>query len=619
MRAGVAKVCITPPVGTWQGGYGARTKPCQGVHDDLYARALVVESDGDSGGATTKAAIVSVDIVGLTHEVAEGAKRRAEELTGIPGERIAFCTSHTHGGPVLRAFLGRTEGPQVDEQYARILEKYLAGAVAAAAQELRPVAVRLGRGEAGFNVNRRLKTAEGIAMRSNPEGVVDREVVVIRVDELSKGAGEERPDGPSQPSQPPLAVLFRYTCHATAMGANNYLITADYPGAAARTIEQAYGGETTAIFLQGCAGNIRPNLTSAQGGFRSADWDELARLGRELGGAAVAAAEQAAFVEPAGKGDLAAAGTVTTLPYAPPPPAEELRTLAAGGKWPNGQALTATERQWAGNALKVVEEGGGEEGVPAEVQVFRLGDVYLVTLPGEVFVEIGWKVRDAVAKEVGVGPERVVVAAYANGSVGYVPTAAAMPEGGYEVTAYRHAGRPSGYAAEAEDILAGTASRLASGLSSPDANATDYLLSAMFWSWVFRALRPETGSVFWVQSWSRKAAVMVLVRSCDLGWRPSWSCGTAFSMALSATCGRGSAWLLSSSLTVASTLLSSVGMRPTKMPNLEPSVRYRIREKVSSTSLLPLTMPSIIMFMSGVVILARGRGASVNSTVLGVV
>jgi hypothetical protein len=360
---------------------------------------------------------------------------------------------------VLRGFLGRDEGPQVDEEYARILEKYLAGAVAAAARDTRPATVRLGRNQAGFNVNRRLRTPEGMMMRANPEGVVDRDVLTIRVDALSDDGSEAQ-----RPSRPPVAVLFRYTCHATAMGAQNYLITADYPGAAAASIEHAYRGHTTALFLQGCAGNIRPNLLSERGGFRSADWDELGRLGRELGGAAVAAVEHSAFTEPAGDGVVRAAGTVTTLPYAAPPPLDELRALVDGGHWPQGQALNETERRWAAGALKTLTEGTLDAGTPAEVQVFRLGGIWLVTLPGEVFVEIGWKTRDAVAKAAGVSPDRVVVAAYANGSVGYVPTAAAMPEGGYEVTAYRHANKPLGYAAESEDILSGAAAELATTL-----------------------------------------------------------------------------------------------------------------------------------------------------------
>jgi hypothetical protein len=109
MRAGVAKVCITPPVGAWQGGYGARDRPSEGVHDDLFVRALVLESEEDGG---TRGAIVSVDVVTLTHELAEGARRRAGETTGIPAGNIALCASHTHGarrpGPTARRAPGRT-------------------------------------------------------------------------------------------------------------------------------------------------------------------------------------------------------------------------------------------------------------------------------------------------------------------------------------------------------------------------------------------------------------------------------------------------------------------------------------------------------------------------------
>ena len=198
---------------------------------------------------------------------------------------------------------------------------------------------------------------------------------------------------------------------------------------------------------------MRPNLASPEGGFRSADWPELARLGRELGAATVGAAEQAAFAARAGSasgagggGEPAAAGKTVTLPFDPSPPADELRALAADGRWPDGRSPTETERQWATCTASALAEGALPEGTPAEVQVFRLGHGWLVMLPGEVFVEIGWKVRDAVAVAAGVSPADVVVAAYANGGVGYVPTAAAIPEGGYEVTAYRHGGRPYGYA-----------------------------------------------------------------------------------------------------------------------------------------------------------------------------
>ena len=415
IAAGVSKVCITPPVGTWQGGYGARSRPSEGIHDDLYARAIVLS------GAGPPVAIVSVDVSNLPHDVSDRARRRAAEQTGIPAANIALCCSHTHGGPIFRPFVNRP-GPQPDPDYLLMLEKYLAGAVVAAARELQPAAVRLGRGAAYFNVNRRLMTPEGLQMRPNPAGPVDREALVLRVDAVGE-------DGAVQGGAA-LAVLFRFACHATAMGASNYLITADYPGAAAAHIESAYHGQTTALFLQGCAGNIRPHLKSATGGFTGADWTILARLARELGSAVVAGAERSLMADSTGSpdGQVSAASETITLPYDDYP-----------GKT-------------------------RDEGMPAEVQVFRLGAFALVTLPGEVFVEIGWRVRDAVAEPLGLEPSHVIVAAYANGSIGYLPTAAAVKEGGYETMAFEHQGRPAGYVPYAEDLLVKAAARVAARL-----------------------------------------------------------------------------------------------------------------------------------------------------------
>jgi hypothetical protein len=453
LRAGAARVCITPPVGTWQGGYGARTRPSEGVHDDLFARALVLE--GEDG---TRVALVGVDVANLTHEVADGARRRAQALTGIPAGSVALCASHTHGGPIFRPFLGRP-APQPDPDYLLLLEKYLAGAVAAAAGALQPAALRAGRGEAHFNVNRRLPTPGGLLMRPNPAGPVDHEVRTLRIDAVETvTAGTDADAPPRAPA--PLAVLFSFTCHATAMGASNYQITADYPGAAAAFVEGAYGSHTTALFLQGCAGDVRPHLTSAHGGFTGADWTVLARLGRELGAAAVGAAERALTGAPAPTDDdgrIGVARDVITLPFAPVPSASELRATLE-------RSTNDYERAWAEQTLAAVQAGPVAGGVPAEVQVFRLAGQWLVTLPGEVFVEIGWRVRDAVADAVSAPPSRVLVAAYANGSIGYLSTAEAIAQGGYEPSAYRHQGRPAGYVPEAGDLLteaaAGVAARL---------------------------------------------------------------------------------------------------------------------------------------------------------------
>ena len=458
MRAGVARACITPPVGTWQGGYGARTRPAEGIHDDLYARAVVLAADG----AAPTAAVVSLDVVSVPHDVAAEARRLASAQTGIPAGNIALCASHTHGGPLTRGNAGAAT-PQPDADYLRVLEKTIAGAVAAAARDLRPVTLRLGRGRAGFHVNRRERTASGTLMRPNPDGPIDRDVIVLRLDPAGADASGAAPVSPT-----PLAVLFRFTCHATSMGAQNYRFTADYPGRPPPSSRRPTAGRRWPCSSRAAPGISAPiwstpGATSAVPPGRS--WP------------ASAARWAAPPSPPPNRPGLPArtrpapAATVWASPGAPSPwstPPCRMRrrcsALLASGRSPEGRDLTATERHWAERVVESLAAGATPEPVLAEVQVFRLGPVWLVTLPGEVFVEIGWRVRDAVAAAAGADPGLVVVAAYTNGNVGYVPTGAAIPEGGYEVTAYRHMGRLAGYAPETEALLAATAAGLAASL-----------------------------------------------------------------------------------------------------------------------------------------------------------
>ena len=90
LRAGVAKVDITQPVGTPLGGYGDRKgMPSTGVHDPIMAKALVLD-DG-----AMRIAIVTTDLVGIAPEV----KPRVAQLANFPAEKLLLCASHTHSGP----------------------------------------------------------------------------------------------------------------------------------------------------------------------------------------------------------------------------------------------------------------------------------------------------------------------------------------------------------------------------------------------------------------------------------------------------------------------------------------------------------------------------------------
>ncbi|MBI3948537.1 MAG: hypothetical protein HY321_21670 [Armatimonadetes bacterium] len=456
MQAGVSRVCITPPVGTWQGGYGARTHPSEGVLADLCARALVL--DGGEGGP--RAAIVSVDILDLPGEMVERARALAEEATGIPAPNIVFCVSHTHWGPVTWEMLGYDQ--HADQDYLRLLEKSLAGVVAAAARKLQPATALLGRGKAGFNINRRLRRGDRIG-GADPDGPVERDVLVVRVDATPEG-GEA---AFVQANGVPLAVLFRYGCHPTSgPGLDNggYNLHSDYPGAAAAFVERAYGSRTTALFLQGTCGDVRPNLVRPEGGFRAGAWAEVQAMGRELGAATIAAAERVASGRtPADAGGaLAVAEGTVFLPFQMPSAAELEEALAGTGA---GRPASGRERAWAETVLAGMKAGTIATGQTAEVQVFRIGPAWLVFLPGQIFVELGWRVREAVAEAAGAPAENIVIVGNANGDVGYVPTPSALALGGYEPAAFRLRGWPGPYVPEVQELLAQTTAALAGSIA----------------------------------------------------------------------------------------------------------------------------------------------------------
>jgi hypothetical protein len=273
---------------------------------------------------------------------------------------------------------------------------------------------------------------------------VDRRVKVLRL----------QADGPGEP----LAVVFLYACHATSMGGTP-LISGEHPGRACAFVEHAYGGATTALYLQGCTGDVRPNVTDEEGGFRSATPEECSRLGRRLGAEVVRVCETLAGGDrPAAYGDdaaLQAASRRVRLPFASSPTAAELRRSLR-------EASSDYERGWVKEILGRLQSGPLPEHEPAEVQVFRVGEHLLVGLPGEPMTELGWRIEEPLARP-------TFVAGYANANVGYLCTAASYAEGGYEpATSYRAYARHAPFTPDVERLLVNAAVALGKRVTSDE-------------------------------------------------------------------------------------------------------------------------------------------------------
>ncbi|MGH9693084.1 MAG: neutral/alkaline non-lysosomal ceramidase N-terminal domain-containing protein, partial [Bryobacteraceae bacterium] len=114
LRVGVHSEIITPPLGSQMAGFAARGGVAQGVHDDLHARALVVD-DG-----TTIAALISVEIIGIDRELADRVREEICLRTGIPAAHVVISATHTHCGPAtFRHFFNQMQ--DLDTSYIDVL------------------------------------------------------------------------------------------------------------------------------------------------------------------------------------------------------------------------------------------------------------------------------------------------------------------------------------------------------------------------------------------------------------------------------------------------------------------------------------------------------------------
>lgn len=416
MRAGVAHIDITPPVGADLTGYVARLGPSTGVHDALYARALVLEE------GSARAAVVACDLLALSRASVTAARISVAQAIGTTPDRVMIACTHTHSGPAT-VFLHQCG--EVDPAYVATLPGRLSEAAAIASGRLRPVRVGSGLGalpEGAFN-----------RRGSGPEP--DASVGVVQLKGLDGAA---------------VATLMTYGCHPVVMGPENLLISADYPGAAVAAVERTLGG--AALFLTGASGDVNPQR---RGSFADVAW-----LGERVAEEAVRVAEG---LGPGEEARLNCVSEALDLPLLPAPGDAELAALVASHRRALHKAEAAGEPiairvgramlGWAEQLAARGRAGIAPATIRVEIQAIGLGPAVLVGVPGELFSSLGTRIT--------MGSEGVFVAGYTNGDVGYIPDREAYDAGGYEVSdAYKYYDAPAALAPEAGEMVVDAARRL---------------------------------------------------------------------------------------------------------------------------------------------------------------
>jgi hypothetical protein len=237
LRVGVGKVSITPapadfpfaPSDTPSLNTGPGERSFTGVHDDIYARALVLD-DG-----TKRMALIVLETTAVP--AADDLVKAVASQTGIPAENIMVTATHTHSVPLF-SYAG---GPPSARE-AKEIERLKQGAVDAvrkADSDMQTAQVAFGRGQGWVNVNNGEQS--GSKAGYDLQGPSDKSLDVIRF---------------TTPQGTPIALLVNYASHAEVMFRsvtrdNGYEVSGDLPGAVSRILEAQPDGAPVVLFTPG--------------------------------------------------------------------------------------------------------------------------------------------------------------------------------------------------------------------------------------------------------------------------------------------------------------------------------------------------------------------------------
>ncbi len=426
MKAGASKVEITPKIGVWLDGI-PRDKPSDSILSPLYARTLYITN------GITEVVIVVCDVIGLDERDVTEIKRSIEKQIGISEENIVIASTHTHSGPSTLGILAPKEMDYLKELPPKIIHAVIEAKKSAADCKIK---VTYGY-EPMISEYRRLKDKNGKIWMNweeydknnivGPAGPYDPEVGIISIVDNSDNT---------------IALLFNHTGHPNTLTGFDYAITSDYPGEACRLLEDKFGG--TAIFFNGAQGS------SDIPGFNDRNPEGIKKRGKILYQAVVDTLdenkEEYIFTNKLGIFKVKVKIPRREIPNSEIENAKEIIQRANHGEKSLRDGVD--EDIYAKWLLDLLAEN--KESYLLPFSGIRIGDAYIFAEPGELFTEIGLRIKK-------YSPfTYTFIMGLADGYFGYIPTARAIREGGYATRTGIH----SKLDKHAENYIIATAIRL---------------------------------------------------------------------------------------------------------------------------------------------------------------
>lgn len=410
MIAGFAEREYTPEKGPVPGQI--KIHYAEGKNTPLMAHVAVIESEGSG------AAIVTLDIIFVSTPFATKIRNRISEITGYPYEQIMITCSHTHTGCAMDVDCWEFNG---DPENLVNVEAAIIAAVEAAYANRAEIKLGIGTAldkrfnfcrdfyvEDGYIVMNPGKKYEGKLLK--PYAAVDNTVNVMRFDDM---------DGNAKC----FAVNFANHLDTNPSKAK---FDADFPGYMRRALQAEYGEDVVVLFLNGCCANINHYdywaKTHKQNHCRP---DVLPP--EEIGKGLAETIKNIYPVIATSENDVNIQGRSRM----------HLTTRRRASEDQIAWARDLTERKAAGedidlHSMLLAELYLGDEKNPPantmdiEISVLQIGPWAIVGLPGEIYSDIGLKIK------ANSPYANTIVVEIANGYNGYVSPDIIQRSGCYE-------------------------------------------------------------------------------------------------------------------------------------------------------------------------------------------
>ncbi len=411
LSAGTARVDISPDKGIELAGYPHHPRYNTGINDPLYASCLYLD-DG-----VQKVAFVALDLLFFSKRYVSIVRKKVQEVTGIPAKNIMISCTHTHSGPWASGRLdieALEKGLQPHNDFITKLIDNVIHVILVA-------------------VNNPFEAQVGMMT-----GLCGKE----------KGIGGNRRDiyGPSDPQVGVLGVmdttgvlracLINYALHPTVLHADSTVVSADYPGYVREYLNKVLPGMNV-LFTQGFSGNQSTRY------FRKGQtFDEAKRIGYEIG---KECNRVLCNIQPENNPKLSVRTIETGIKTRIFPAKEDAIHCVEKAKqeYESLKKSNASYIELQNSNLKLLgaedilgyillmEKGYKidllEDEVPVEIMSVGIGDIRIISMPGEIFVEFGLFIKDQCQND------KLILIELANGCLpGYVYTKESLEIGGYE-------------------------------------------------------------------------------------------------------------------------------------------------------------------------------------------